>query len=90
MITNALKYAFPQERKGKISINIKKDPNENVCIIFKDDGIGLPRENDNQNQGGLGMQLIETLVNDQLDGSVNLTVDQGTQFNIRFKVANSH
>ena len=85
MITNALKYAFPDDRKGNIGISLKKDPDDNIRVIFKDDGIGLFRGNNNN---GLGLQLVDTLVNDQLGGAMELTVDQGTQFDISFNEAN--
>ena len=85
LITNALKHAFPGGEKGTITIDIKKKQKNGVHILFKDDGVGIPDKADRHQQNGLGMQLIETLVNDQLEGSLNLTVAGGTQFDIKFQ-----
>ena len=84
LITNSLKYAFPMPKKGRIDIKINKDPNEMVTVIFKDNGIGLPVDIDTRKEGRLGLQLVDTLIKDQLEGSINLKSDHGTQFDIRF------
>ena len=39
LLTNSLKYAFPKETKGKISISLKKE-NENLHLKVSDNGIG--------------------------------------------------
>ncbi|MCE9501057.1 MAG: PAS domain-containing protein, partial [Leptospira sp.] len=41
LITNSIKYAFPDNRKGKISVSLKLE--NNICILsVADNGIGLP------------------------------------------------
>jgi two-component sensor histidine kinase len=50
-----------------------------------DDGAGLPPDLDFQATESLGLQLVNTLV-DQLDGVIELDGSRGTAFKITFAV----
>jgi two-component system, sensor histidine kinase PdtaS len=84
LITNSLKYAFPDARKGKININLLKDEDDNFNLTLSDDGIGFPESLDFRNTETLGLQLVNMLVR-QLNGSIKLDRSQGTKFKIKFK-----
>jgi len=53
-------------------------------LKIADDGIGIPENIDLKNSKTLGLQLVETLVN-QLDGKLELDINHGTEFRIIFK-----
>lgn len=55
-ISNSIKYAFPGERKGTISISLSK-----TLLTIKDSGIGLPAGFDIENNNSLGMSLMKGL-----------------------------
>jgi PAS domain S-box-containing protein len=78
LISNSLKYAFPEGKSGEISISVKKD-NHILTVLYHDTGIGIPAELDWRNTPSLGLRLVTTLV-DQLDGTVDLDRTCGTQF----------
>ncbi|MDD1693475.1 MAG: PAS domain S-box protein [Methanoregula sp.] len=78
LISNSLKYAFPEGRSGEISIGVKKE-GQTLTAIFRDDGIGIPGELDWQNTQSLGLRLVNTLV-DQLNGTIELDRTSGTRF----------
>ncbi len=60
LVTNALKYAFPDGRPGRIDVELRRD-GEWVSLAVRDDGVGMdPREP--PKGGGLGRKLIEQLV----------------------------
>jgi two-component sensor histidine kinase len=67
-VTNAMKYAFPEERAGTVQVSFARDGEEFVLTIA-DDGIGLPPEGelerappDQPQQGaGLGTRLLRAL-----------------------------
>lgn len=83
LVTNTLKYAFPNDEKGEFKIELHSMDGL-YDLIISDDGVGIP-ENINFNETGtLGLQLVNSLVN-QLDGTIKLTRDKGTKYNIIFK-----
>jgi two-component sensor histidine kinase len=86
LLTNAIKYAFPGNRKGLIRIAIRNISGNEVEIAVSDDGIGLPETLDIRNTQTLGLQLVTTLVENQLKGRVELERADGTRFSIRFEI----
>ncbi len=81
LVTNSVKYAFP-EGKGTIIIQFKGQ--DELQLIIKDDGIGLPREIDLEHTETLGLQLVLNLVK-QLNGELTINRSQGTEYIIKFK-----
>ncbi|MBI5664811.1 MAG: sensor histidine kinase [Nitrospirae bacterium] len=90
LLSNALKYAFPEGRGGAIFIDLKKTTADNKWdneyeLTVRDNGIGLPGDIDINNTKSLGMQLVTNLTMHQLRGSIELRKDGGTAYLIRFK-----
>ncbi len=86
LVTNAFKYAFPDGRTGTIRIEMRETQDAFVELEVADDGVGLPKELidfDGEESGSLGHTLVRLLVA-QLDGTMTVTADHGTAFNIRF------
>ncbi|MDO9549916.1 MAG: PAS domain S-box protein [Methanoregula sp.] len=80
LISNSLKYAFPEERTGEVFISVKKEGHA-LFIQYQDTGIGIPADMDWKNAPSLGLRLVTTLV-DQMDGTVELDRRNGTLFTI--------
>ncbi|OUL27835.1 hypothetical protein BV378_08740 [Nostoc sp. RF31YmG] len=80
LISNALKYAFPNQQ-GEIILQFWLDDPEYYCLVVKDNGIGIPAHIDPQYTTSLGMQLIHGLT-EQLGGTLQLDRQRGTQFKI--------
>ncbi len=85
LISNSLKYAFPDERKGEISVSLKKLDNKRELTVM-DNGVGMPKDLDWKNSNTLGLKLVRTLVENQLDGSIDLNNANGTKFTIKFNI----
>jgi PAS domain S-box-containing protein len=83
LISNAIKYAFPMERKGEIVIDITKDKNK-ISLVVRDNGVGIPADFDWRNAKSLGLRLIISLV-EQLLGTIELDRSTGTVFTIVVK-----
>ncbi|HEY9246275.1 MAG TPA: PAS domain S-box protein [Candidatus Methanoperedens sp.] len=83
LISNALKHAFPQGRKGQLDIDFKIDDSHYLILTAKDNGIGFPMNLDFQNTSSLGLQIINKLVK-QLKGTIELESNNGTIFRIAF------
>ncbi|MDF1526127.1 MAG: PAS domain S-box protein [bacterium] len=84
LMTNALKHAFPDKRKGTISLSFRQLKNKNYMLTVSDNGIGMPGKVDINKTTSLGMQLITVLVG-QLGGTLKLNRREGTSFTIKFK-----
>jgi len=81
LISNALKYAFPENRKGKICVDFQRNKNQ-YQLLVADNGIGLSPELDLQNAESLGMRIVYSLVA-QLNGTLEINNKIGTEFNIQ-------
>jgi two-component sensor histidine kinase len=82
MLTNSLKYAFPDNRKGTISIDFITD-DKNYILTYHDNGIGIPECVSFECSDSLGMKLIYGLTS-QLNGNVVVQRGEGTTFVITF------
>ena len=87
LVSNSLKYAFPNGRKGKISLKISRQAKGDFKMIASDNGIGLPKDFDINKAETLGLQLVNSLVK-QLNGEIKINNEAGTQFEINFKTQN--
>ena len=77
LVTNALKYAFPNNRPGTISIALS-EPNEtgHSKLVVRDDGIGLPAT---EKTTSMGMRLVKGVVT-QLNGRYEFRNEDGAVF----------
>jgi two-component sensor histidine kinase len=82
LLTNSLKYAFPDQKKGKIKIGLVQCENSLQLEVI-DDGVGHDASMGNQGTG-FGSQLI-ALLTKQLDGKMVLNTNPGTSVSIQFQ-----
>jgi PAS domain S-box-containing protein len=87
LLSNSLKHAFPDGKKGEISIAIHPLDKNEMELIVKDNGVGLTEEIDVKHTESLGLHLVTILVEDQLQGDIKLDRTGGTRFYIRIKVS---
>jgi two-component sensor histidine kinase len=82
LVSNSLKHAFPDGRAGEIRIGLSSD-NGKFTLMVSDNGVGFPKDLDLRNTQSLGLQLVNTLV-EQLEGTIELDRSGGTAFEITF------
>jgi len=82
LLSNSIKHAF-KDGKGKIKLKLSK-LNDEYELILGDNGVGLPKGFDISSTNTLGILLVNQLVN-QLEGNVEVNINQGTQYIIHFK-----
>jgi signal transduction histidine kinase len=96
LFLNAANHAFTDGRAGAISISVKPRGNDDIEIIFADNGAGMTPDVQRQafdpffttrrNEGGtgLGLHIVYNLVTQQLGGRMMLEsrLGQGTTFRI--------
>ena len=83
LFTNAVKHAFPDGRKGLIRVAPSR-VDGTLVLTVSDNGVGFPEHIDFRNTDSLGMQLVIALV-EQLEGTIELHRDNGTEFRITFE-----
>jgi two-component sensor histidine kinase len=82
-VTNAFKYAFPDNKTGEIFVGLTKTGN-NTELVIADDGIGIQcRADESEPPNSLGIELMKGLTND-LKGNINFDTDSGTRITIIF------
>jgi PAS domain S-box-containing protein len=84
LVSNALKYAFPNGRDGEIRIRMNQIGTDDLNLSISDNGIGFPAGISWEHTDSLGLQLVRSLT-DQLNGSIQCQLDKGAKFDIRFR-----
>ena len=84
LVTNAYKHAFPDGRRGTLSVQMRVEP-EAVLLIVADDGIGLPGGFRMQGVRSLGYQLVPELV-EQARGTLAIGDGPGTRVEVRLRL----
>ncbi len=83
IISNSLKHAFNENSK-KAKIYLKFYIEDGVHHLkMGDNGIGFNKKLFEEPTNNLGIELIGSLTN-QLDGSIEVLIDQGTHYHIQF------
>jgi PAS domain S-box-containing protein len=84
LVTNALKHAFPGERRGLLRVKLERLPGARLCLTVKDDGVGLAREFPGNENTSLGLDLIAIFAK-QLAAEVVVERENGTCFRLTFE-----
>ncbi len=82
-ITNAIKYAFPGDEGGTVTVIMKKTTDRKISLCISDNGIGLPENFDSVKSNSLGMSLMRGL-SDQLGGAFSIKNDAGLKIEMIF------
>jgi PAS domain S-box-containing protein len=89
LVSNSLKHAFPDNRRGEVSISARRVAPEELLLTVRDTGVGLPPDLDIRKTSSLGLRLVTLLVG-QINGSLELDGPPGATFVIRFPVKTHH
>ena len=82
LISNSLKHAFPDNRRGTIEIKLRLSKKKELIIELSDNGIGLPGNFDLEKDSHLGLKTAIDLVEYQLQGKIDLIRKKGTMWRI--------
>lgn len=98
LIMNSILHGYEKEEEGLLTIEAKKEEDE-LKLIYRDDGKGIPEENLNkifdpffttnrENGGsGLGLNIIYNIVNSRLNGKIKCNSQgKGVEFIVTVKV----
>jgi signal transduction histidine kinase len=89
LFLNSVAHAFPDGKGGTVEIKVKASGNDDVEIVFSDDGCGMslgdrrkafdPFFTTRRDQGstGLGLHIVHSIVTNCLGGRLNLDSEPG-------------
>ena len=83
LVQNAVEHAFVGLPGGSIVVKLAEQ-GDSMCIEIQDDGRGLPHGFDIVREGGLGLQIVRSLVREDLKGEFELTNGQGVHAVVSF------
>ncbi len=84
LVTNALKYAYPNNAPGEIVISLNQTADGSVVMGVSDSGVGLPPDLNLNDIPSLGLTLVASLT-DQLQGELTIKSQPGADFKVTFK-----
>lgn len=84
LITNTLKYAYPDGSGGNINIELLENEGS-VTLTLSDRGIGLPEGFSISSADTMGLSLVKMLV-EQINGKLQVESRGGTRVSINFKI----
>jgi two-component sensor histidine kinase len=83
LVQNAVEHAFPPGQSGTIAVRLA-ERGDSLCVEIQDDGRGLPEGFDLEQRGGLGLQIVSTLVREDLKGDFQLVNGRGVTAVVSF------
>ena len=92
LISNALKYAFPDDESGGIKVDFHSFTDDGINkfrLTVSDNGVGFPPDFDPKKSDSLGLMLIYNL-SEQISAEIKLDTSNGTKFQITFEEKLEH
>jgi len=84
LISNSLKHAYIDGQQGVISISMQQSNDGATLVKIKDDGVGISEEIDIEKTNSLGLKLVRNIVNKQLNGTMKIVRNKGTEVVLEF------
>ncbi len=89
LVTNCVKYAFPDGMKGILHLELKRKK-DLLELIVADNGVGLSPEFEDRKVASFGLQITTNMIEKQLGGTFRIERGDGTAFHIEFKPLGDH
>ncbi|KQT35795.1 hypothetical protein ASG22_01890 [Chryseobacterium sp. Leaf405] len=83
-VTNSIKYAFPDDRYGLVSVSLVSTDVNHYVLTIQDDGIGIVLNPIIKTKKSFGMSLIKGL-SDDLEGTFSIENNNGTHIKLSFE-----
>ena len=88
LLQNALDHGFKlvshELEDSKVDVLLSKDE-DSVVVEVSDNGVGLPEGFNIEDNVGLGLTIVKTLIQQELEGFLNV-VSNGTGEGVRFQI----
>lgn len=81
LMQNAFEHAFTDGRTGSVTVSLERK-GRRLDVIVTDNGVGLPDGFELASSSNLGLQIVQTLVRDELKGELKISSNRGTKVRI--------
>ena len=85
LVQNAVEHAYPDGSSGRIEVGVDRGEHELVVEVL-DDGRGLPEGFDLDGSTSLGLSIVRTLVESELDGRLEMGARPGGGTRVRLDI----
>ena len=86
LVHNAIEHGFHGCDTGSVVVEMRRLAEEFVLTV-RDDGTGLPEGFDISNTPNLGLEIVRTIVEDDLHGTLSFGKGRGTTVTVRFPLS---
>ena len=83
LIINSMKHAYEAVDFPELDIRLTHIEDDQLKMVIRDNGVGLPNGFDLANGGSLGSEIIQSLT-DQIEAKIEYWNDNGAVFQIIF------
>jgi two-component sensor histidine kinase len=83
LVHNAIEHGFEGRDSGSVVVEMRRLTEEFVLTV-RDDGTGLPEDFDIADTPNLGLEIVRTIVEDDLHGTLSFGKGRGTTITVRF------
>ncbi len=80
LVSNALKHAFPEGKRGKIMVSLKENPS-GLSLSVEDNGKGLPVDFEEKQKQSMGVKIVHAFAR-KLHTSLKVYREDGTRFSL--------
>ncbi len=86
LVHNAIEHGFVSREDGRVEVAMRRLSGELVMTV-RDDGVGLPADFDVRTSANLGLEIVRTVIEDDLRGTLSFSSARGTTVTVRVPVA---
>jgi two-component sensor histidine kinase len=86
LLQNAVEHGFTERNAGQVWLTLQ-DEGDSVVVRVRDDGSGLPDDFRIETSDSLGLQIVQTLVKEDLKGTIEMRNGEGAEAIVTFPKA---
>jgi two-component sensor histidine kinase len=85
LLTNAIKYAFPDDRQGEIRVGLRRISDGEAVLSVEDNGVGFSAE-DSARGTGLGSRIVASMARTIGNGIQYIPSEHGTRAEVHLNI----
>jgi len=83
LVHNAIEHGLAGRTAGVVDVEMRRLEAE-IVLTVRDEGVGLPHDFDLDASSNLGLEIVRTIVEDDLRGTLSFSSTRGTTVTVRF------
>lgn len=82
LVHNAIEHGFEPGARGRVEVTMRRVPGE-IVLTVRDDGRGMPPGFALHSSANLGLEIVRTVIADDLRGTLGFSAGKGTTVTVR-------